>query len=533
MPDYNPYDNYGGVYDNYTTGDQVTTDPSTTDYSQTGYHDPVYDPSATVNADGSVTGGQGTASTNLSDYTQNSDGTILDKLGNVIGKLASGQTAKDLISAWIAGHNNSQATALQNTLQTAAVNNLQDLANHLRDSSANPKLLQYVTDTAKAVSQGQIPAAQALASVQQQTKLNGIAIPQQFTDAINSTLSRLDTVAKNGYTPIERAAIQRALDQVSTQTRGEQEAIKTDEQARGQWGVGSDLVSRQMSQQNAANLAAQQGLDIQSAGLKRALDALTSEGNLAVTADNQSFGQQKDVASAQDAINANNAALAQQAAEQNAARAQAAAAANNAAAYHVQDTNIAQSNLEQQNQLKAAQQEFDNAQKQKEDAANVDVNAAKNASNMWGKTYDQQLATQKTLNDQAKTALAPAATTGSSSGGTNWGQVAGTVGNIVSSIWSDEKVKENKKELSDDDIENIFNELVPISYNYNKTVQRLGAPSGKVVGVMAQDLEKSPQGATLVIDTPAGKKVDADKALQLALAAIASMNGRIGNLEGK
>lgn len=488
------------------------------------------DQAYTSNGDSFLPSG-GSVSTAPTDYQTKSDGSILDKLGNVIGKLASGQTLKDFVAAYAVAHNNTQATALQENLRQSAVGNLQALANQLRDSSANPQLLQYVETTMKAVSQGTIQPAQALASVQGQTKLAGIQVPAQFTDAINSTLSRLDTVAKNGYTPIERAAIQKALDQIGTQERGELGAIRNQAQEQGQYGTGAQLVSGQMAQQAAANTAAQTGLDIQSQGLKRALDALTSEGNLAVTADNQSFGQQKDVASAGDAIAANNAALAQQAQEQNAARAQAAQTANITNAQHVQDTNVAQSDLETANQLKAAQQVFDNAQKQKEDAATVDVNAAKNAGTMWGKTYDQQLATTKAANDQLKTAIAPAATTNSSgSSDTDWGKL---IGSGLGAYFSDEKVKDNKQEMSDDDIEGIFNQLVPTSYTYKKQTQALGAPSGNVVGVMAQDLEKSPQGATLVIDTPDGKKVDPQKALQLALAAIASMNGRVNTLEGK
>lgn len=50
-------------------------------------------------------------------------------------------------------------------------------------------------------------------------------------------------------------------------------------------------------------------------------------------------------------------------------------------------------------------------------------------------------------------------------------------------------------------------------------------------GVMAQDLERDPVGNDVVTDTPAGKALDRDKAIGLALAAIAKADKRIARLE--
>ena len=51
------------------------------------------------------------------------------------------------------------------------------------------------------------------------------------------------------------------------------------------------------------------------------------------------------------------------------------------------------------------------------------------------------------------------------------------------------------------------------------------------VGVMAQDLEKSPMGASFVKDTPKGKMVDYGHGLAAILASQANIHDRLRNLE--
>ena len=130
-----------------------------------------------------------------------------------------------------------------------------------------------------------------------------IQIPQEILDAQSDTLTGLQQRAAEGYTVTDRAAIQKALDQVNTNQRGEQEAIKQDLQQRGQYGSGSELVQRQLAQQAGANQAAQQALDIEAQARAAALNALTAAGTQANTMNQQSFAQQSAQQSAQDQIN--------------------------------------------------------------------------------------------------------------------------------------------------------------------------------------------------------------------------------------
>ncbi len=57
-------------------------------------------------------------------------------------------------------------------------------------------------------------------------------------------------------------------------------------------------------------------------------------------------------------------------------------------------------------------------------------------------------------------------------------------------------------------------------------------PGAEHVGIMAQDLERSPLGKTMVMDTPAGKTIDANMIMPAILAAAAELNRRVGKLEG-
>lgn len=56
---------------------------------------------------------------------------------------------------------------------------------------------------------------------------------------------------------------------------------------------------------------------------------------------------------------------------------------------------------------------------------------------------------------------------------------------------------------------------------------------GKQVGVMAQDLEKSPMGKQAVVDTPQGKVVHSGKLATAVAAGLADVNKRLEKVEGK
>lgn len=201
---------------------------------------------------------------------------------------------------------------LQDRLLSAAVDNLNNFAQTVQ-AQGNPDLLQYINDNINLAKQGQISPAQMLSAVQQKSQMFGVKVPQNFTDATNQALAQEGQVAKQGYTPVERAAIQNALQGVISQQRGEQGAIAAAQQARGQYGGGQALDQEQEALQGAINNASAVGNQTEANAYTRALQALQAQGSLGLGAGAQSFSQNAAVATAQDAINSLNTQLQQQA----------------------------------------------------------------------------------------------------------------------------------------------------------------------------------------------------------------------------
>lgn len=103
----------------------------------------------------------------------------------------------------------------------------------------------------------------------------------------------------------------------------------------------------------------------------------------------------------------------------------------------------------------------------------------------------------------------------------------------ITSFYSDENLKENIVELSDDEISDFLNSLNPSEFDYSDKAQDAGAPDGRTAGVMAQDLEKSEIGRNMVTETEKGKKVDTAKSIGAILASLSSINERLEKAEKK
>ncbi len=105
------------------------------------------------------------------------------------------------------------------------------------------------------------------------------------------------------------------------------------------------------------------------------------------------------------------------------------------------------------------------------------------------------------------------------------GGSGGGAGGMMS-MFSDARLKTKIADASKD-IFDFLKSLNPYSYLYKN--QNHGA--GKTYSVMAQDLEKSEVGKTLVFETPTGKAIDYTKAFAVMLASQAALLKRIEQLE--
>ena len=83
---------------------------------------------------------------------------------------------------------------------------------------------------------------------------------------------------------------------------------------------------------------------------------------------------------------------------------------------------------------------------------------------------------------------------------------------------------------ADDQVEGFLDALNAYQYRY-KDPGAPGQSPGMFVGVMAQDLEKSPMGASFVSDTPDGKMVDYGHGLAAILASQSNLHDRLKRLE--
>ena len=111
-----------------------------------------------------------------------------------------------------------------------------------------------------------------------------------------------------------------------------------------------------------------------------------------------------------------------------------------------------------------------------------------------------------------------------------FGNVLST-GASVLSMMSDERQKKNISS-ADSELKEFVDNLAPHTYEYKDTSLEGTAP-GKRYGIMAQALERSAAGKSIVRETAEGKKIDVAQGLGVALAALAAMNKRLGKVEGR
>lgn len=98
------------------------------------------------------------------------------------------------------------------------------------------------------------------------------------------------------------------------------------------------------------------------------------------------------------------------------------------------------------------------------------------------------------------------------------------IGQFIASL-SDKNAKEDVKKAPT--IDSILRKIKPVSFNYKKET---GESGGKHVGIMAQDVEKTPMKEN-VIETTAGKAIDTGKQENSNLALIVELAAKVDELK--
>jgi len=109
------------------------------------------------------------------------------------------------------------------------------------------------------------------------------------------------------------------------------------------------------------------------------------------------------------------------------------------------------------------------------------------------------------------------------------GGIIGAVGKVAAPVVaaSDINLKENIEEATEEDIQHMLDNLDPYKYTYKNSIHG----EGEQVSVMAQDLEKSKLGSTMVIETPEGKMVNYGKGFGIMLASQAYLNKQLKEIK--
>jgi hypothetical protein len=108
--------------------------------------------------------------------------------------------------------------------------------------------------------------------------------------------------------------------------------------------------------------------------------------------------------------------------------------------------------------------------------------------------------------------------------------IVGAAGGIAASIFSDERVKTNIKDVPKKSLGSFLSSLKGKSYDY-KSPEHDHDPGDKHIGVMAQALEKTKLGKSVVSEEEGKKKISLGRALQLLLAGEGHLYREIQSLK--
>lgn len=443
-----------------------------------------------------------------------------------------------------------------------------------------PDLSKLIPILQQQVNIGAMTPAQAEVALQQASNMNNVQSDQASIDGQRRALARLEQIAnQGGMTSADRAQLTEAMNAAAAKTASDRAAQIQQMQMQGNAGTGAELAARLSGIQSGANANAAAGANIATNAQQRALTALQQnlQGNAALNT--QMFEQDAAKAKAQDVINAFNATARNNMAVNNAGWQQDANRTTYNSTNDINRFNTGIANQQGMLPYLTAQQAYDNDLRRANqigmqgvsagtqlgkfgtDQANrsgiaaglnigfgqatpgnpsgiFSTNTAGNTPNSGGNTgTTNQPGTSTGTGQQPGTNQANTNTGSSTLNTINKGlNAVNTVGNVVSGVsnawntisgwFSDETLKTDKQELTDDDIDRFMGELTGYKYRYKGDTH-----NPQQFGVMAQDVEKSTPDS--VVNTPAGKMIQPEPLFGKALSALANQNERIRKLEGK
>lgn len=320
-------------------------------------------------------------------------------------------------------------------------------------------------------------------------------LKQQQTD----TLASIQEIAETGMSAQDRSDIARIAQEEAIAERGSRESLMQNAQMRGVSGSGLELAGQLINEQGGATRRSSRDTEVAGQASSRRMAALQDAGALAGAMRSQEYGEQANVAQAQQMINQFNVQNQQ---SQLSSRAQAQNLANSQnlqASQNLMNQNVQLANQEEMYRASIPQQQYQNQL----GLAGAKAGGNYQMANMLGQQSQQGLA--------AAGSLATAA-----------------------AVASDENVKENI-EIAPNEIDSLLDELTGYSFNYRDSDIAKGVGSdGDKIGVMAQDIEELIPNAVFEGQDDSGdrlKMLNNNELLPAVLASVGRLNDRLKKVE--
>lgn len=238
------------------------------------------------------------------------------------------------------------------------------------------------------VQMGLITPEQYQAALQDRNAYDQIANNPLYAAAQENALAQLQRVGEEGgLTAVDDAQLQDIKDEQNATARGRNEAVMQNLRERGVAGGGLELQAKLANEQDAADRASREGLDVAALAQQRALQAMMGAGEMASNMEQNDWQQQAAHAESQNAIDAANAQMTNQARQFNVTNNNAAQAANLGEKQRISDTNVGTGNEEKVYNSQLHQQQFENEMGKASAKAGI--------YNQWGNSEAQEQAQKK------------------------------------------------------------------------------------------------------------------------------------------
>jgi hypothetical protein len=133
--------------------------------------------------------------------------------------------------------------------------------------------------------------------------LEGLRAETEAPEAVaaqRNALRQLQQVSERGYTPEEESAIRQIQAETAATAASQRAATQEAFARRGLSGGGAERVAAFQTASQAANRAAQQGLDVAANAQRRAFQAMQAQGNLGTNVRQQAYGEAERRAAANE-----------------------------------------------------------------------------------------------------------------------------------------------------------------------------------------------------------------------------------------